>query len=280
VEDERLLTVWQAALLGVIQGLTEFLPVSSDGHLVIAQEGFGLRPPHAIAFDVLLHLGTLLAVLGYFRRDLIEMTRALFGARGEEMDVRRRWIWLLGLGTAPVALVGFLFKDWFEQTFHSMAWAGGGLLLTGTLLWLVHGKGATGRTASGLTLMDAMMIGGIQSIALLPGVSRSGSTLFCALSIGVERTTAARFSFLLSIPAIAGALVLNLSEVLEMAADGNVLPLVVGPLAAAATGLLAIEVLMRAVARGSLRGFSVYCWIVGTLTLAWSVWSGVGSQVG
>lgn len=266
-----MLTIWQAIILGVVQGLTEFLPVSSDGHLVIAQEMFGLRPPNAVAFDVLLHLGTLVAVVGYFRKELIEMTLALLGATSEQAVVRRRWIWLLALGTLPVAIVGGLFEDWFAETFHSLVWAGAGLLVTGTMLALVNGKGATGREEGDLTIKDALLIGGIQSLALLPGVSRSGSTLFCALSAGVERTTAARFSFLLSIPAITGALVLKAGDVLAMANEGSLAPLIVGPVVAGGTGVLAIEVLMRAVRKGSLRGFSVYCWTVGVLTLAWSI---------
>ncbi|MFN2427315.1 MAG: undecaprenyl-diphosphate phosphatase [Candidatus Binatia bacterium] len=270
VEDAGL-TIWQAMILGVIQGLTEFLPISSDGHLVIAQEIFGLRPPNAVAFDVLLHLGTLVAVVVYFRRELLEMLAALFGASGAQAEVRRRWIWLLGLGTVPVAIVGLLLEDWFAETFHSIVWAGTGLLITGTILWLVHGKGATGRTEGELTVRDALLVGGIQSFALLPGVSRSGTTLFAALSSGIERTTAARFSFLLSIPAITGALVLKFGDMMVMAQTGSAAPLIVGPLAAGLTGLLAIEVLMRAVRRGSLRGFSVYCWTVGALTLAWSL---------
>jgi undecaprenyl-diphosphatase len=265
------LTIWQAIILGIIQGLTEFLPVSSDGHLVIAQEVFGLRPPNALAFDVLLHLGTLVAVVGYFRKELFEMLFALFGAKGEQAEVRRRWIWLLGLATVPVAIVGALLEDWFAETFSSAVWAGAGLLVTGTLLWVVHGKGERGREEAQLTFLDALRIGSIQSLALLPGVSRSGTTLFMALQTGVERTTAARFSFLLSIPAITGALVLKSSDVLEMARTGETLPLIVGPVVAGATGLVAIEVLMRAVRRGSLKGFSVYCWAVGVLTLAWTV---------
>ncbi len=265
------MTVWQAIILGIIQGLTEFLPVSSDGHLVIAQEVFGLRPPNALAFDVLLHLGTLVAVVGYFRRELFEMLFALFGAKGAQADVRRRWIWLLGLGTVPVAIVGGLLEDRFAATFDSAVWAGAGLLVTGTLLFLVDGKGERGREEGDLTMADALRIGGIQTIALLPGVSRSGSTLFMALQTGVERTTAARFSFLLSIPAITGALVLKSSDVLEMARTGDSLPLLVGPVAAGITGWIAIEVLMRAIRRGSLKGFSVYCWTVGVLTLAWTV---------
>jgi undecaprenyl-diphosphatase len=238
---------------------------------VIAQEVFGLRPPNAVAFDVLLHLGTLVAVFGYFGRELLEMTMALFGASGEQAAVRRRWIWLLALGTVPVAIVGGLFEGWFAETFNSLAWAGAGLLVTGTMLALVNGKGACGREEADLTIRDALLIGGIQSVALLPGVSRSGSTLFAALSTGVERTTAARFSFLLSIPAIAGALVLKAGDLGTMAHQGSHVPLIVGPVVAGATGLLAIEALMRAVRRGSLRGFSVYCWTVGALTLAWNM---------
>jgi undecaprenyl-diphosphatase len=265
------LTIWQAIILGFIQGLTEFLPVSSDGHLVIAQEVFGVRPPNALAFDVLLHLGTLFAVVVYFRKELFEMLFALFGAKGEQADVRRRWIWLLALGTVPVAIVGATLEDWFAATFHSAVWAGAGLLATGTILWIASGKGERGRQEGDLTVKDALLIGGIQSFALLPGVSRSGTTLFMALQSGIERTTAARFSFLLSIPAITGALVLKSSDVAEMARTGETLPLIVGPLVAGLTGVIAIELLMRAVRRGSLKGFSVYCWTVGSLTLAWTV---------
>jgi len=269
-------TIAQALILGIVQGLTEFLPVSSDGHLVIVQEVFGLRPPNAVAYDVLLHLGTLIAVVAYFWRDLLDMALALLGRGGVEQPVRLRWIFLLGLATVPVALAGLLLEDWFEQTFHSLATAGVGLLVTGTLLSLIVGRGATGRMAKDLTVRDAIVIGGIQTLALLPGVSRSGSTLFAALTVGVERNTAARFSFLLSIPAIVGALVLKAPAVLDMARDGNAAPLIVGPLAAAVTGWLAIEVMMRAIRSGSLRGFSVYCWATGALVLVWSVVGGIG----
>lgn len=272
-----MLTIWQAIILGVIQGLTEFLPVSSSGHLVLAQEVFGLRPPNAIAFDVLLHLGTLVAVVGYFRQELYEMALSLFGLGGAQAAVRRRWIWLLALSTLPVVTVGLLFKSSVDEAFHSPVFAGFGLLVTGTMLAYIDGRGAEGRDEATISVRDVLVIGVVQSVALLPGVSRSGSTLFGALSAGVERTTAARFCFLLSIPAIVGALVLNADEVLAMASTGNTGPLLVGPLVAAVTGVLAIEILMRAVRKGSLRAFSVYCWTVGALTLAWSVSGGLGS---
>lgn len=268
------MTVGQSIFLGVVQGLTEFLPVSSDGHLVIVQEGFGLRPDNAIAFDVLLHMGTLVAVVGYFFRDLLDMALALFGAHGEAMVVKRRWVWLLAFGTLPVSIVGLALEDWFAETFQSLIWAGGGLLVTGTMLALVSGKGSQGRGEAQISYGDAFRIGAIQSFALLPGVSRSASTLFCALSTGVERTTAARFSFMLSIPAIVGALVLKGSAVLEMARNGDTAVLVAGPVAAAVTGWFAIDVLMRAVRKGSLLPFAVYCWSVGTLVLVWSLSSG------
>lgn len=272
-----MLTVWQAVVLGTIQGLTEFLPVSSSGHLVIAQEIFGLRPPNAIAYDVLLHLGTLVAVVAYFRQELYEMTTALFGAKGPIAEVRRRWIWLLALATFPVVVIGLLFKDTVDQAFQSPVWAGAGLLVTGTLLAYSNGKGAGGREEAQVTVRDALLIGSVQAVALLPGVSRSGTTLFGGLAAGVERTTVARFSFLMSIPAIVGALVLNAKDVLAMASPDNMIPLVVGPAVAAVTGMLAIEILMRAVRKGTLMGFSVYCWTVGVLTLAWSVCGGLGS---
>lgn len=272
------MTYLQSIILGVIQGLTEFLPVSSDGHLVLAQEIFGLRPPNAVAFDVLLHAGTLVAVLSYFRDDLQRMALALIGRGGHDSAVRLRWIWLLGLGTVPVAIFGALFEDWFASTFDSLYWAAGGLLATGTMLAVAHGRGAVGRTASTLTVRDSLVMGTSQIVALLPGVSRSGSTLFAALTTGVERTTAARFSFLLSVPAIAGAVVLKHRAMLEMVQDGQVpLPvLLAGPIAAAVTGWFAIDLLMRAVKIGSLRGFALYCWIVGLLALAWGGINGIG----
>jgi len=272
-------TYLQSIILGLIQGLTEFLPVSSDGHLVLAQEIFGLRPPNAVAFDVLLHAGTLVAVVGYFWEDLFRMALALIGRGGRDAVVRLRWIWLLGLGTVPVAIVGLVLEDWFASTFDSLYWAAGGLLVTGSMLAVAHGRGATGRDAEGFTVKDALVMGGSQIIALLPGVSRSGSTLFAALTTGIERTTAARFSFLLSIPAIAGALVLKQHELVRMLANGDapVPVLAAGPITAAITGWFAIDVLMRAVRIGSLRGFAVYCWIVGAMALAWGAANGIGS---
>ncbi|HYC55473.1 MAG TPA: undecaprenyl-diphosphate phosphatase [Candidatus Binatia bacterium] len=270
------MTIVQALILGIVQGLTEFLPVSSDGHLVIVQEVFGLRPPNAVAYDVLLHLGTLVAVVAYFWRDLSEMALALIGRGGPDQKTRIYWIFLLGIATVPVAIAGVLFEDWIGETFNSAAIAGVGLLVTGTMLAFIVGRGATGRMPADLTVRDAVLIGSIQTLALLPGVSRSGSTLFGALTIGLERNTAARFSFLLSIPAIVGALVLKAPAVLEMAREGEAAPLIVGPVAAAITGWLAIEVMMRAIRSGSLRGFSVYCWTAGALVLVWSVAGGIG----
>ncbi len=273
------MTYLQSIILGVVQGLTEFLPVSSDGHLVLTQEIFGLRPPDPVAFDVLLHAGTLVAVLAYFREDLSRMTLALIGRGGRDAAMRFRWIWLLGLGTLPVAIFGLIFEDWFASTFNSLFWAAGGLLVTGTMLAVAHGRGAVGRGAEELTVRDALLMGSSQILALLPGVSRSGSTLFAALTTGIERTTAARFSFLLSIPAIAGAVVLKQRDLVAMLDDGRApLPvLLAGPLAAAITGWFAIDVLMRAIRVGSLRGFAVYCWVVGLLALAWGAVNGIGS---
>jgi undecaprenyl-diphosphatase len=266
VAVDAALSVWEACLLGVVQGLTEFLPISSDGHLAVFQ--FFLTPmPSAekLAVDVALHLGTLAAVVAYFRRDLLGMAAAIVGRGGEAYA--RAWAWLLVLGTIPAGLAGVLLKPHIEATLDSLAVIGASFLFTGTLLYLGSAvRGAT-RGAETLGARDALVVGCFQALALLPGVSRSGTTIAAALFRRTRADVAARFSFLLSIPAISGALVVEAPSIagLAPAARG---PLAAGILVAALTGFAAIAVLLRMVRSQKLHYFAYYCWGLGTLVLA------------
>ncbi len=254
----------QAIVLGVLQGLTEFLPVSSSGHLVLGQAALGLKGP-ALAFNILLHVGTLAAVLTFYGRDVWRIARAwALSPAGGADRVSARTGWLLILGTLPAALVGALFHDAIEEMFGSPRAAAYALFATGGLLFLSGGRAAGGRGESQMTWRDALLIGLFQAAALLPGLSRSGATIAAALFLGIEREQAARFSFLLAAPAIAGAFLLKAKE-LQAAPPAAWPPMLLGTAVAAAVGLLALGWLLRVLRSGNLRGFAYYCWAAGAL---------------
>ncbi|MFT4570347.1 MAG: undecaprenyl-diphosphatase [Hyphomicrobiaceae bacterium] len=272
------MATFQAIILGILQGLTEFLPVSSSGHLVLAQEIAGLRPDHAMAFDVALHGGTLVAVLVYFRNDLLGMAAAAVGRGGPEADIDRRWIGLLALATLPVVVVGLTAADLLETAFRSVPLVGVSLLFTAAMLAVVSRKPAGGRGRAGVSAVDALVIGSFQAVGVIPGISRSGATISGALWRGIDRDTAARFSFLLAVPAICGAIVRHIGELGALASESPA-PLIAGTVASALTGWVAIEVMMRAVRGGRLRGFALYCLLVGGAALVWSAAHAVGGGV-
>ncbi len=258
--------ILQAIGLGVLQGLTEFLPVSSSGHLVLAQQFFGLHLENALAFDVMLHVGTLGAVAVYFRRDLLAMAAAMLGRDVEDAEQHRRWVGLLALGTLPVALVGGLFADQVEAAFHSVTVVGAALLFTATLLLLVAARGADGKGPAAFGVFETLVVGSFQVFGLVPGISRSGVTLAGGLVAGIERETAAKFSFLLSMPAIGGATVRN-AGALGGLFDEAALAVLAGTVAAGLTGWVAIDVMMRVVRLGRLGIFALYCGVLGVVTL-------------
>jgi len=246
-------------LLALIQGLTEFLPISSSGHLVLAQSAMGLEEP-ALALDVALHVGTLLAVFVVYRRDLAALGRdALAGDLGEALR--------LGLATLPAGLVGVLLKDRIQAAFHSPTLAAYGLL--GTALVLLAGEWARRRQAPSVpaeesaaslpTYTQAFLIGCAQALAILPGVSRSGSTIAAGVLSGLAPERAARFSFLLSIPAILGAAVLNLPDALDEGLGGGVGPILWAALFAGFVGWGALRVLLAFLGRGAFAWFAAYC---------------------
>lgn len=263
------MTWWEAALLGVIQGVTEFLPVSSSGHLVIAQGALGLEKS-SITFDVMAHVGSLVAVLVALKGDWLPMVRGALGSGAGAAEGRRR-ILLVLVGSVPVAVVGLLFKDMLEPLFASPKAAGTMLLATGAVLWLADrfaraaGNGAGKRGLEAITLLDALWIGCGQALAVLPGLSRSGTTIAAGLLRGVDRESAARFAFLLSIPAILGAAALEAPALLGSSA--GLAPMIVGAAAAAVSGYLAIAAFLRFLRGGSLVGFAVYTWVAGLTVL-------------
>ncbi len=272
--------VHYAALLGAIQGLAEFLPISSSGHLVFFQDLFGLREPE-ILFNIWLHVGTLVAVCMFFFRDLSKIFTTLFSistwSSGNHRLVERIWrkpeIKLLSLvliGTIPTILIGLVIRPVAEHVFSSVQIVGTMLLVTGLLLWLTRGLRKEGRDATQLTVRDAVCIGMVQGMAVLPGISRSGATIAVGLFMGVDRETAARYSFLLSIPAILSALAFEWSQISASHAPSGGL-ILLGASIAGTVGYIALKVLMHVVRRGDLFAFAPYCWLVGTLAIVRSL---------
>lgn len=267
----------EASILGAVQGATEFLPISSSAHLVISQDLLGLKNPELL-FDVILHGATLLAVLLVYWRDLCEIARQCRLALG---DIRAgkspgaawqdhphlRLAAFLVVGTVPAALAGLFFESPLEELFGSPSLAAAMLLVTGAILFLTRFRTARGRNLEHLTLQDSVVVGIAQSVALVPGISRSGTTIACGIFCGLDRDLAARFSFLLSIPAILGANLLHILKIGSSPEEAPLLPFLIGGLAAFTTGYFALRLLLRIVHRGNISLFSYYCWAVGLAAL-------------
>jgi undecaprenyl-diphosphatase len=261
----------QAALLGIVQGLTEFLPVSSSAHLILARAFFGWDAEQfGLPFDVACHVGTLLAILLFFRRDLFTMLQAvprMFSlAPGDEPA---RMIWKIGLGTVPAVLVGGLLGDYIDAV-RSPAVIAVTLGVGGLLLVLAERAGSHRRGEAGLSVLEALAIGVAQACALVPGVSRSGATITLALFVGLRRESAARFSFLLGIPAMIGAATLEGLKLTGQSIDGLTMQLfVVGMVVSAFVGYLTIKYFLRYVAGHTLDVFAGYRLGLAALTAIW-----------
>jgi len=249
----------EAFLLGLIQGLTEFLPISSTGHLALGRHAFGLQEA-GLFLDTMLHIGTLVAVLYYYRDVLLDVARKPFGKLSG----------LLVVGTLPAVAVGLLFKDYFEAISVSGATIGWEFLVTGAFLWFADRLKDGHKKLQDLTYADAAVIGAFQAGAIFPAVSRSGLTIVGGLIRKLDRETAAYFSFLVSIPAIAGGIALQSLELLEGRAAESVSlgALAVGTLASAAFGYAAVKWMIDYLKKGSLKTFAVYVWALGLVVLA------------
>ncbi len=261
------MALWFAALLGLVQGLTEFIPVSSSAHLAIMPALFR-QPDPGPAYTAVIQLGTLLAVLAYFAKDLVSITSAMFR---EPSSAEGRLPLLLAIGTVPIVVLGLSLKKHIEGDLRSLYVIAGALIVVGIAMALID-RYASGRDATkpfaGITWQDALLVGLAQSMALVPGVSRSGATICMALLIGLSRSDAARFSFLLSIPAIAGAGIFELKDALKVLGRDAVPALAVGTGVAAVTGYAAIAWLIKWLGSHDLIGFAIYRVIAGLALLA------------
>jgi undecaprenyl-diphosphatase len=267
------MTLLQSIILGIIQGLTEFLPISSSAHLVItpyllnwhfpAQDGF--------IFDVLVQLGTLLAVIIYFRRDLYQIIKAVvYGLihRRPLVDPMSRLGWLLILASIPAVIAGLLFKDSVESVFGNPL--GTGLLLLGTAALLVTAElvGKRNRHIDSITWVDAIIIGIFQAISLLPGISRSGSTITGGMIRNIDRTSSARFSFLMSVPVMIGAGALATLDLIKAPNFGVQVPtLIAGFVTAAIVGYLSIHWLLAYLVKGRFFLFAIYCVVIALIVI-------------
>lgn len=261
--------VMQAFVLGIVQGAAEFLPVSSSGHLVLVPAVFGWDEP-SIGFDVLLHLATLVAVVVYFRRDLLLMVKAFF-SRGPALQTERRLAWLIIVATIPTGIIGLAFNDFFESLFTSITYVGVFLLVTAAFLALAERLSRKSlHDPATMGWKQAVAIGVAQGMAIAPGISRAGATMAAGLGIGLDREQAARFSFLLSVPII---LLAGGKTAVDVVIHNEPFPgiavCIVGFLAAAISGYAVIAGLLSWLRRRSLLVFSAYCAIVGTAVLVW-----------
>lgn len=256
------LSVWQAGLLGFVQGATEFLPVSSSGHLVIFQGVMGVSLD-GIVFEVVVHVATLLSILMVYRSRVVEL------AVGAVSRDREAWsyIGLLVVATLPAVVVGLLWKDQVEALFDDPVTPGVALLVTGAFLWTTR-RALKRAVLARPGWTSAALIGLAQACALVPGISRSGATVVAALWLGVQAKEAAAFSFLMAVPAIGGAMVLMLADLQPGMGHGAV-PLMVGGAVAAVTGVAAIKTFVALLDRESFFWFAPYCWAVASAYLIW-----------
>lgn len=260
----------KAIILGIVQGLTEFLPVSSSGHLVIGSELLNFQE-QGVAFDICVHLGTLVAVVVVFRTEIMAMIAAPFqfmsGSR--EGEVKRFFFWDLYiiLATLPAVVIGLTFKDSIEAFFDSTLIAYCMLIFTGIMMVCARYVPERGKT---LNWWRSIIIGCAQALAIMPGISRSGSTIFMGMLLGVPRETVARFSFIMSIPAILGAAVLQLGDFFDHPPSSDtIVNLLAGAIVSAIAGYLAIKLLLDIIRRNRLQWFGYYCLVIASIGLSY-----------
>jgi undecaprenyl-diphosphatase len=255
-------------LLGVVQGLTEFLPVSSSGHLAILQSAFENFKQPGLLFDTMLHFATLLSLLVYFRKRVLNLFKAFLGFFFTSFKMsyyeERELLWGIVVASVPTAIMGLSLQKAAESFFEKPAVVGYLLVVTSIMLFL-SGKHNYGE---GVSPVRALIVGFVQGFAVLPGLSRSGATIFTALATGINREKAAEFSFLISIPAIIGACILQLRHIEEIAA-GELPVYITAMVAAFLVGLLSIGIMMSLVKRAKLDFFAVYCLILGICAILW-----------
>ena len=261
-ETNCMVTLLEILILAIIQGLTEWLPISSSGHLVIAQKYLGLNLP--LIFSVMLHTGTVIVVLVAFRKDIEEIVKAL--AMGDFKNEEGRLALFIAVGSVPIALIGFVFHGFFESLFNNLLAVGLALLITGIVLFFSEKR----RGNKKLGILDSLIIGLAQAVAIIPGVSRSGMTVATGLLRKIDKVTAFKYSFLLSVPAVIGATVLESRELFV----GNIdmIPLFLGTIVSMIVGFGSLKLLQKIVMREKFHLFAYYCWTVGLAIIFFTIY--------
>lgn len=282
-EEEPLstLTYLEAIILGLVQGLAEFLPISSSGHLAVLQQIFNIDGDKVLLFTVMLHLGTLVAVFVVYWSDiwallkeLVYMFRDIFTGKGPNINVNetRRLGMMIIVATIPTALIGLCFNILFESFYTSLLPIGIGWLITGFMLLFAQKVKKNYKTAETMNYRNAIFIGIMQGVAITPGISRSGATLFGGLVTQLDRAFAVRFAFLISIPSILGSFIVELPAAIKLGAMGMPFgQILVGVLVAAVSGYVAIKVMIRVVTEKKLQIFSYYTWAIGLATVIYAL---------
>ncbi len=273
------MTYIQAIILGLTQGLAEFLPISSSGHLALLQYFFGIESDNVLPFTVLMHLGTLLSVFIIYWKDIVELVKELIwtirdictgkGLRINSSPTRRLGFMII-VATIPTGLIGLLFEDFFNGLYASLIGISLGLIFTGCILLIAERMGRQDRDIMTMKFRHAVFVGIMQGIAICPGVSRSGSTLFGSLIAGLDRAEAVKFAFLISIPSILGSVVLEAPDAFAQGIEGSIVgPMIAGVIVAALSGIFAIKAMIRVVTGKRLFGFSIYVWLVAAAVLGY-----------
>ena len=270
------MTLVQAIILGVFQGIAEFLPISSSGHLVLLQHFFGIKEGN-LFFTEMLHFGTLISIVIVYFNDILKIIVEFFKMLGSGIKNKKFKITngyqKLGLliitGSIPTAIIGLLFEDFFENFYSSsLLPIGIAFLITGVLLWVANSNTYKNKNVKNMTFLDSIIIGTFQGIAIIPGISRSGSTIVAGLFRGLDRSLATEFSFLLASPAIFGAGLLGIIDVVKTGSEiAFTTPLLVGVVLSAVVGIFAIKFLIKMLKEDKLHYFSYYLWIVGIITI-------------
>ena len=274
------MTYLEAAILGLVQGLAEFLPISSSGHLALLQQWFGIDENKVLLFAVLLHAGTLVSVFIVYWKDIWELIVELCltikdlctgkGLRLEERPVRKLGVMII-VATIPTAIIGILFSDLFDKLYTSVLPIGIGLVITGFLLVMAERTGTSSRGIEKMNFRNALFIGTVQGIAICPGISRSGSTLFGSLICNLDRKFAVKFVFLISIPSILGSAIMETPDAIAAGMEMSQLgPIIVGMAVAAVSGLIAIKTMIKIVSDKKLSYFSYYVWALGAAVIIYS----------
>ena len=275
------MTYLQAIILGIVQGLAEFLPISSSGHLAILENFFGISENNMLFFTVLLHFGTLIAVFVCFWKDIVELVQELIltikdliggkGLRLDERPVRKLGVMII-ISCIPTAIIGVLFGDTFEGLYSKPIGIACMFIITGLLLFAAETWGGGNRNINNLNARNSLFIGIVQGIAILPGISRSGSTLFASLLCKLDREFAVKFVFLISIPTILGSLILELPDGIKQGMSGQSWgPVIVGVLVAFLSGLFAVKIMLKVVSNRKLKYFSYYLFVLAVCVIIYSL---------